>query len=160
MLYLAAEPRRDETVFFVGTDRADDPTGLLYYLERVYPETAGRSVKVRSLSPTDALSFDPGITVPLVVLTGSTTPANVEKLRKFLQEGGTVLDVLGAKDGPGTLAALGGTAPTKFEERSIDRGVLLSEIRFDHPLFAPLAGPQFNDFTKIRFWKYRRIAPE
>ena len=34
---------------------------------------------------------------------------------------------------------------------------MLGEIAFDHPLFASLAGAQFNDFTKIRFWKYRRI---
>ena len=34
---------------------------------------------------------------------------------------------------------------------------MLGEIAFEHPLFASLAGPQFNDFTKIRFWKYRRI---
>ncbi len=37
---------------------------------------------------------------------------------------------------------------------------MLGEIAFDHPLFAPLAGPQFNDFTKIRFWKHRRIDPK
>jgi hypothetical protein len=37
---------------------------------------------------------------------------------------------------------------------------LLGEISFDHPFFAPLAGPQFNDYTKIRFWKYRRIPSE
>jgi hypothetical protein len=34
---------------------------------------------------------------------------------------------------------------------------MLGEIAFDHPLFAPLAGAQFNDFTKIHFWKYRHI---
>jgi hypothetical protein len=34
---------------------------------------------------------------------------------------------------------------------------MLAEIAFDHPIFAPFAAPQFNDFTKIRFWKYRRI---
>jgi hypothetical protein len=34
---------------------------------------------------------------------------------------------------------------------------MLGEIVFDHPLFAPFAGAQFNDFTKIHFWKYRRI---
>ena len=37
------------------------------------------------------------------------------------------------------------------------RDVMLGEIAFDHPLFAPLAGPGFNDFTKIRFWKHRQI---
>ena len=37
---------------------------------------------------------------------------------------------------------------------------MLGEIKFDHPLFAPLAGAQFNDFTKIHFWKHRLIKPE
>ena len=37
---------------------------------------------------------------------------------------------------------------------------MLGEIKFDHPLFAPFAGAQFNDFTKIRFWKHRLIKPE
>jgi hypothetical protein len=158
-LYLAAEPRREETVLFVGSDRPDDPAGLLYYLERVYPETARRSVKVRPADPTSELTFEAGTSVPLVVLTGGTTQANIERLRKFVQDGGTLLYVLGAGKGPETLAALAGPPAGELAERSPDRGALLTEIRFDHPLFAPLSGPQFNDFTKIRFWKYRRIAP-
>ena len=54
--------------------------------------------------------------------------------------------------------ALAGVSPWNIEEAAIGRGdVMLGEIAFDHPLFASLAGAQFNDFTKIRFWKYRRI---
>src|SRR5262249_29185719 len=30
-------------------------------------------------------------------------------------------------------------------------------IAFDHPIFAPFAAPQYSDFTKIRFWKHRKI---
>ena len=30
-------------------------------------------------------------------------------------------------------------------------------IDFNHPLFAPFADARFNDFTKIHFWKYRRV---
>jgi hypothetical protein len=37
---------------------------------------------------------------------------------------------------------------------------MLGQIAFDHPLFAPMSGPHFNDFTQIRFWKYRRLKPE
>jgi hypothetical protein len=36
--------------------------------------------------------------------------------------------------------------------------VMLGEIAFDHPLFSSFAAAQFNDFTKIHFWKYRRIG--
>src|SRR4029077_16956039 len=34
---------------------------------------------------------------------------------------------------------------------------MLAEIDFSHPLFAPFADPRFSDFTKIHFWKYRRL---
>ena len=36
---------------------------------------------------------------------------------------------------------------------------LLAQIDFQHPLFAPFADPRFSDFTKIHFWKYRRVDP-
>ena len=34
---------------------------------------------------------------------------------------------------------------------------MLGLIDFEHPLFAPFADPRFNDFTKIHFWKYRKL---
>ena len=34
---------------------------------------------------------------------------------------------------------------------------IFAEIDFSHPLFAPFADPRFSDFTKIHFWKYRRL---
>jgi hypothetical protein len=34
---------------------------------------------------------------------------------------------------------------------------MLAEIDFRHPLFAPFADPRYSDFTKIHFWKYRRL---
>jgi hypothetical protein len=37
---------------------------------------------------------------------------------------------------------------------------MLRDIAFDHPLFAPLAGPQFSDFTKIHFWKHRKLTDQ
>ncbi len=60
----------------------------------------------------------------------------------------------------GALAALADVAPWDVAEGTVGRDVMLGEIAFDHPLFAPLAAAQFNDFTKIHFWKYRRIDPK
>jgi len=31
---------------------------------------------------------------------------------------------------------------------------------FTHPLFAPFSDPRFGDFTKIRFWKHRKLSVE
>src|SRR4030095_14768483 len=34
---------------------------------------------------------------------------------------------------------------------------MLGQIDFQHPLFAAFADPRFSDFTKIHFWKYRKL---
>jgi hypothetical protein len=60
----------------------------------------------------------------------------------------------------GTLAALARIAPPALEEAAVSRDVMLGEIAFDHRLFAPLAGAQYSDFTKIHFWKYRRFRAD
>ena len=44
-----------------------------------------------------------------------------------------------------------------LQEADVDDYVMLSRIDFGHPVFAPMADPQFNDFTKIRFWSHRKI---
>ena len=158
-LYLAAEPRREATVLFVGADGPDDPAGMLYFLNRIFPETPGRIVRVRSVAPASDLVFEPGESVPLVVLAAETKADNIERLRKFMDGGGTVLHVLTAPRSAATLAALTGAsaAAADLAEAAPNRGALLTDIAFDHRLFAPLAAPQYSDFTKIRFWKYRRL---
>ena len=42
-LYFADEVRDESTVVYVGTDAADDPAGLLYYLQRVFQDTPSRT---------------------------------------------------------------------------------------------------------------------
>ncbi len=34
---------------------------------------------------------------------------------------------------------------------------MLGRIDFKHPLFKPLSGRKYNDFTKIRFWRHRAV---
>jgi hypothetical protein len=159
-LYLAAGRKDDATVFYVGKDTADDPAGLLYYLERVFQDTPRRSVRVLPKPPKEALGWESERSVPLVVLAGETTPENIDRLRRYVRGGGTLLDVITAPGRASTLAALADAPDWEVEEAAVDRDVMLGEIAFDHPLFAPLAGAQFNDFTKIHFWKYRRIPKD
>ncbi len=43
------------------------------------------------------------------------------------------------------------------EEVTVPNYAMLGQIDFTHPIFAPFADPRYNDFTKIHFWKYRRL---
>jgi Aerotolerance regulator N-terminal/von Willebrand factor type A domain len=159
-IYFADERREEKTVVYIGSDRADDPAGLLYYLERVFVDTPQRTVKIVSQLPGKAFQLEQSPSaVPLVILTAETNGSNARSLAQYVQGGGTLLFVATASGRAETLAAIAGVTPWDMAE-STSSDVMLGEIKFDHPLFAPLAGAQFNDFTKIRFWKHRLIKPE
>jgi hypothetical protein len=158
-LYLAGEARAEATVLYVGTDAPDNAEGLLYYLGRVFEDTPRRSVKVATRKPGEPLNLGPPRTMPLIVLAGETSAEDATKLREHAAQGGTVLFVIAAAGPSATLASLAEAPGLDSPEAPSGRDAMLAEIAFDHPLFAPLAGPQFNDFTKIRFWKHRRLDP-
>ncbi len=159
-LYFAPERKDEATVVYLGPDAADDPSGMLYYLQRVFEDSARRGVQIDPKPLGVELPALNPRTTPLVVLTSETTAVNARRLRDYLLDGGNVLDVI-ARAGPvSSLATLADVAPWDVEDGPAGRDVLLGEIAFDHPLFAPLAAPQFNDFTKIHFWKYRRLKAD
>jgi hypothetical protein len=157
-LYIAEE-RADETpVLYVGADKDDDPAGLLYYLLRVFPDTSRRRVRILARPPATALAWDSDRSLPLVIVAAEITHAeNIRRLREYVRGGGTLVYVVAGPGRSETLAAMADAPPRVLEEAVIPRDVMLGEIAFDHPLFAPFAGPQYSDFTKIHFWKYRRI---
>jgi hypothetical protein len=153
-----AEPQREEmTVVFLGTDAADDPNGLLYFLHRAWGETPERIVTVRSHKPDEVLTRDEIRTVPLVVLAGELSAENVRTLERYLRDGGTVLAVLTRAGLGGPVASLAGVPSLTVTEAEEKSYAMLREIAFEHPLFAPLSGPQYGDFTKVHFWKHRRV---
>jgi hypothetical protein len=158
-LYVVDEPREEATVLFIGDDRADDPDGLLYYLTRVFIDTPRRTVKVVARPTSAPIALDPAHPTPLVILTADTSPDNARRLREHAQSGGTLLYVATRPGSGETLAALVDAPPRPIEEAPSQRDALIGEIAFDHPIFAPFAAPQYSDFTKIHFWKHRKLDP-
>jgi hypothetical protein len=159
-LFVTPPQREELIVMFVGTDAADDPAGLRYFLDRAWAETPERKVTVAARKPDDPLTAAEVRPAPLVVLAGDTSAENNRTLDRYLKDGGTVLTVV-AKAGPAdTLAALAGVPPFTVEEAKVERYAMLTGIAFDHPLFAPLSGPQFGDFTKVSVWKHRKVPEQ
>jgi hypothetical protein len=83
-----------------------------------------------------------------------------DQLKRYLRDDGTVLYVLqDAHAAPG-LAKIMERGQPLAEEAATRDYAMLGEIDFSHPLFAPFADPRFSDFTKIHFWRYRRLHIE
>ncbi len=156
-LYFVSEDRGELAVAYLGDDAAGDPQGMRYYVESAAASHAGRDVRVDDFAAlADGLDEQASET-PLVIATRTPSADEMTVLQRYLKNGGTVLFALAEADGAAALAALLQLDELPAAEAEVDGYTMLRDIDFTHPLFAAMSGPKFNDFTQIRFWRYRRI---
>ena len=154
--YFAAPEAGHLTIAWFGLDSNNDPAKMRYYLQRAFPDTPGRQVKV--ITPTVQQAFSPELLNQSVfaVIPGRLTPEETTALRDWLARGKTALFVVTDEQAAPALAALTGLPGIRIAEAA-GEFALLGDIDFTHPLFAPFADPRYSDFTHIHFWKHRRM---
>ena len=148
------EPVRLNLVYF-GKDSGEDSRQPRFFLQRAFQETRRQSVQVvsPSPSPTPAELNNAG----LLVVADSLPDNQARLLRDSIAAGQTALFM--AKDpatGP-TFAHLLGIDRVELEEARVANYAMFGEIDFSHPLFSGFADPRYSDFTRIHFWKYRKL---
>lgn len=158
-LYLPPSQGAEERVVYIGGDDSRDPQGLFYYLQLALGQPAGERVKVTAQLPGDALDhlqWDP----PRLVVVGDAVPAAAaERLQAYIDAGGVLLVVPVTREAAAALSRFLG--PTRLAEEQASgeiRYALLGDIDFSHPVFATLASPRYNDFTRIRFWRHLKFT--
>ncbi len=146
-------------VVYWGTESPDDPEGMLYYLQRALVDSPLRKVEFitdAAASLTDAAG---GSSPALVFVTSELDAARVAQLQAYVADGGTVFVALQNAAQAAALQPLLGPVDVPADALPLGREyALLVDLDFAHPLLQPLAAPQFNDFTKIRFWQTTPIA--
>lgn len=151
-------PRVDAVrIAYIGDDVPADTRAMRFYLEKVVVPTPQRTVEVTGLAPDASLVASQLTDTRLVVVASPLADPQVDALRQFADQGGTVLWVLkdlAAAQGLSRLARIESLAPVEAQSGEF---VLISRVSLDHPLFAPFADARFSDFTKIHFWKHRQI---
>lgn len=156
-LYLVPPRRENVRVIYVGDDALDDVKGLGYYLQTAWAETPQRKVELVAHKPAQAIGDTDLLGARAVVASGVMPPASAAALRRFAGSGGDVLYVLADVSAAKTAADLLGLSDLPAQESSDRDYSLLGRVDTRHPLFAPFADARFGDFTKIHFWKHRRI---
>ena len=154
--YFAAPETEHLTIAWFGLEAGNDPQKMRYYLQRVFPDTPARQVKV--ITPTVQQSFSPELLnqSAFAVIPGRLAPEEITATHDWLAHGKTALFVVTDEQAAPALAALTGLPDIKITE-AVGDYALLGDIDFTHPLFAPFADPRFSDFTHIHFWKHRRL---
>ena len=154
--YFALPESEHLTIAWFGSDPGNDPRGLRYYLQRVFPETKTRRVQVVSPAAPQAMSPELLGRAAFVVMPGRLAPEETTTAHDWLKQGGLALFVATDEQSSSALAALSDLPAWRLTEATGDYA-LLGDIDFTHPLFAPFAEPRFSDFTHIHFWKHRRL---
>ena len=165
--FFVVPPRKLEaTLLYAGLDAAEDPEGLQLYLRLAVANDPLRQVDVRPLDAAKPLAAPGDVAPKLIVVSQAVTDELRKSLATFAEQGGVLLLV---PDGDEAARSIGfffddveltSAVAERAEARESrsEKYLLLGEIDFTHPLFAPFAGPRYSDFTKIHFWKHRAVT--
>ena len=144
-------------VLYLGNDAETDTHEPFYFLQRAFQETRRQAIQVLRRAPDSPLPTADAQTANLFIVTDALSGERVHALRNQVLAGKTLLCLLKNDAIAPTLAGLLDRSALTIAEARPDNYAMLAEIDFRHPLFAPFADPRFSDFTKIHFWKYRRL---
>ncbi len=144
-------------VVYLGSEKDTDLEQPLFYLNRAFQESKLEKIEVIQRPQATPVAQTDLDRTRFVVLARAPVGGEAASLKAFIENGGTILATLKNADDAASIGTLTGGAFPKAEEADVKQYAMLGEIDFEHPLFAPFADPRFSDFTKIRFWKYRKL---
>jgi hypothetical protein len=144
-------------VLWMGRDVAEDPKQPLFFLRRAFVETPRVAVQVVAVAPSVPLRPEDVKAATVIFITGEISADTATALRNEITSGKTVVLAPMTAAAGATLGALLGRDAIPVTEGRPNNYAMFAEIDFQHPLFAPFADPRYSDFTKIQFWKYRKV---
>ena len=159
-LIYRVEPKPDQiNVLFLGEDSEQDPNQLLYYVKRGFQQTRRQRVQIEA-RPERSPLLEANFTAARLLIVDALSEDRLQTVGRFLADGGTVLFVLKDISSAQALGRLAGADNLAVTEAPVTGYAMFGQIDFEHPLFAPFADPRFSDFTKIHFWKHRRLEAD
>lgn len=157
LAHVALPPRLRIPLLYFGRDQATDARQPLYFLQRAFPPTSREAVEITALTPGQEPADLLLQSSRLFVVADPPSPAVLDRIRSALEGGATALVPVRAPAIAPALARLLGRPSVTLTEANPSQFGLLAGIDFEHPLFAPFSDPRFSDFSRIHFWKYRRL---
>jgi len=156
-LFIVPETPEPIRIHYVGEEKGDDVENMRFYLERAVSRTRAQNVEILAHAPTELAGKLVHPADRLLILTEPVPDDVIPEIRRFCETGRPVLMVLKNESLGSTLSAFAQSGPIPLTEEKPKDFSLLTQLDFEHPLLAPFGDPRFSDFTKIHFWKHRRL---
>ncbi len=156
-LYLAPNMVQQINILYLGTDASENPKQMLYYIEHAFQKTSTLSFNIICPSTDFALKEQDIKNAQFIVVTDNLKPEQIKLLRGKLESGGTILLAMKSAETASVISELAGLDKIDSEEANVKDYRMFGAIDFEHPILKPFSEPRFGDFSKIHFWKYRKI---
>ena len=144
-------------ILYLGNETETDSTQPLYFVKRAFPQTRRQHIQIVARAADALLASGDTDGVQLMMLADAPPDDRLKAVQRFLNDGKTVLVVMKSAGAARAISGILGQPSLTAEEAVSSSYAMLGRIDFEHPLFAPFADPRFSDFTKIHFWKHRRL---
>jgi hypothetical protein len=169
--YIAWPRRAEVRIVYLGPDAAADRSDMRFFVDPLFADTPQREVTIEEGWPAGDAAGANGTDfsapasaaaggrapITLVIVTGALSVADEARVLAFLAGGGCVLFVCRDVESSAGLYRLAGSEPRPVQEASVADYVMLREVDFRHPVFAPLSDPRYSDLTKVHFWRHRTV---
>jgi hypothetical protein len=155
--FVISPAQQRATVLWIGSDVAEDPKQPLFFLRRAFVETPRVAVHVTAVAPTAPLLPGDVKAANVIFITNAISAEAAAALHAEALAGKTLVVAPSTVAAGASLGALLGREPIALTEGTPRNYAMFAEIDFQHPLFAPFADPRYSDFTKIHFWKFRKL---
>jgi len=155
-----AQPKAVKIVFIGDEKTRSEAASPLFYLSRALQPTPSLLPEL-TVVPETAQSL-PSDT-ELVFISGARLGAPlVKSVRALAESGGLVIAVVMPEMKAQDLEALTGISGIQSDlsdkSDSSDDYQMLSDVQTTHPLLRPFADERLRDFTKLHFWKHRKLT--
>ena len=158
-LYVIPPAQQRASVLWIGSDVVEDPKQPLFFLRRAFAETPRVAVQVTAAAPAGPLQPNDVKAASVIFISEAISNETAAALRAEATGGKTIVFAPKTAAAAASLGALLGREPVPVTEGRTSSYAMFAEIDFQHPLFAPFADPRYSDFTKIHFWKFRKLDP-
>lgn len=157
--FYVVPPRKQQVkMLYAGADAPDDEQGPQFYLKLATSGDPLRQVEVQPLANDDTATLTSSSSPQVIVVTRPLSVTLVAALKIYTEQGGTLVLAPADQEAAQSIPTLFDDVELSPKPAAAGDYLLLGEIDFTHPLFAPFANPRYNDFTKIHFWKHRSLA--
>ncbi len=143
----------------VGPSDLNNAELMRYYLQRVVDGNESEPVDIVDVSQGNGVILPIADDIRLIVVTDVVPAGLLESIQNCLKRGGVLLVALRSPEVAGSIASLL-PEPLTVEEATVSDYVMLGNVDFTSPLFAPFSDARFSDFSSIRFWHYRMLKTQ